>query len=129
MSAMTHIYAGNFQTGRDYELQARRLSPMDIQVSMIDLARAQYHLGEFEGARWLAAQVLKVQPLWLTAQTILLAAFWRLGREDEARETAALLIRGHPKFSVARWANAWPYRREEDLAALTDPLLEAGLPE
>jgi TolB-like protein len=129
MAAMTHTYAGNFRTGRDYEEQASRLSPLDIQVSMIDLARAQYHLGAYEEARQLAAQVLQSQPRWLTAQTILLAALWRLRREDEACDVAALVTRGHPKFSVARWANAWPYRRPEDLAAMVDPLLEAGLPE
>ena len=128
MSAMTHIYAGNFETGRDYEVQAGRLSPMDHAVSLVDLARAQYHLGAFEEARRNASQVLQIQPRWLTAQTILVAALWRLGRQDEARDVGANIIRGDPKFSVARWANAWPYRRSEDLAALMDPLAEAGLP-
>ncbi len=129
MSAMTHIYAGNFETGRDYEEQAGRLSPIDLEVSLVDLARAQYHLGQYEEARRLAGRVLQKQPRWLTAQTILVSALWRLGREDEAHAAAATITRTQPKFSIARWAAGWPYRRTEDLAALMDPLREARLPE
>ena len=73
--------------------------------------------------------MLQRQSRWLTAQTILLAALWRLGREDEARTVAATIKRGQRSFSVSRWAKGWPYRRAEDLAALMDPLREAGLPE
>ena len=129
MSAMTHIYAGNFETGRDYERQSGRLNPIDQSYSLVDLARAEYHLGEYEEARRLTTEVLQRQSRWLTAQTILLAALWRLGREDEARTVAATIKRGQRSFSVSRWAKGWPYRRAEDLAALMDPLREAGLPE
>ncbi len=128
LSATAHIYAGNFETGRNYEEQARRLSPLDHAVSVVDLARAHYHLGAFAEARQLASYVLESQPRWLTAQTILLAAQWRLGEQDQARAVAATIIEGHEKFSVSRWSNGAPYRRQEDLAALMDPLLEAGLP-
>jgi TolB-like protein len=120
MSAMVHIYAGNFRVGRDYELQCSRLSPRDLEVSHVDLA---------EEAERLTSQVLKSRPRWLTAQTILLACLWRLGREDDARKVATEIKTNHPRFSVSRWAAGWPYRRAEDLAALMDPLLEVGLPE
>ncbi len=73
--------------------------------------------------------MLESQPRWLTAQTIVLAALWRLGREDEAREVGANIIRGHSKFSVARWSKGFPYRRAEDLQALMEPLRQAGLAE
>jgi TolB-like protein len=129
MAAMTHIYAGNFETGRDYEEQASRLSPMDHEVAMVDLARAHYHLGAFEEARRIAQRVLHNQPRWLTAQTILLASLWYLDRKEEALEVADMIKRGHTAFSVARWSSGWPYRRDEDLAALVEPLREAGLPE
>ena len=129
MSAMSQIYAGNFATGRDYEEQYSRLSPMDLEVSLIDLARAEYHLGAFEEAWRAGAQVLESQPRWLTAQTIVLAALWRLGREDKAREVGANIIRGHSQFSVARWSKGFPYRRAEDLQALMEPLIQAGLAE
>ncbi|MBT5896851.1 MAG: hypothetical protein HOK30_00365 [Rhodospirillaceae bacterium] len=129
LSAAAHIYAGNFETGRNYEEQARRLSPLDHAVSLVDLARAHYHLGAYTEARELTGRVLEDKPRWLTALTIQLAALWRLGEEDEARDIAATIIEGHRNFSVSRWSNGSPYRRAADLAALMDPLRLAGLPE
>jgi hypothetical protein len=35
----------------------------------------------------------------------------------------------HPFFSIGRWASGLPYRRQEDLDALIEPLRLAGLPE
>ncbi len=129
MSAMVHTYAGNFRVGRDYEEQATRLSPIEREVSQIDLARARYHLGMFDKARDIAVQVLESRPRWLTAQTILLASLWRLGREAEAKAVGNLILESHPSFSVARWSRGFPYRKAEDLKVLMDPLREAGLPE
>jgi TolB-like protein/class 3 adenylate cyclase/Tfp pilus assembly protein PilF len=129
MSGMAHIYAGNFETGRDYEGQASRLSPMAQEIFLIDWARAQFHLGEYDKARAISERVLKVMSRWLTAQTILLASLWRLGRKEEATKLGAAIRSSSPRFSVARWSSGYPYRREQDLQALMDPLLEAGLPE
>ncbi len=129
MSAMAHIYNGNFRLGADYEEQASRLSPIDFDVSVIDLARARFHQGAFTEARDLAARVLAARPRWLTAQTILLAALWRLGKQDEARGQADAIRAVYANFSVNRWSQGHPYRRPEDLAALMDPLREAGLPD
>lgn len=129
MSAMVHTYAGNFRVGGDYEEQATRLSPIDREVSQIDLARARFHLNMFEAARGIAVQVLESRPRWLTAQTILLASLWRLGREPEARTLGKMILESLPSFSVARWSRGFPYRKTEDLEALMGPLREAGLPE
>jgi adenylate cyclase len=128
-SAMTHIFAGNFETAREYEEQAIRLNPVEKAVSLIELARIQYHLGDFEDARVLAAEALERQPRWMTAQTILLAALWRLGRKEDAREIATKVLQSTPKFSVARWSSGFPYKNADDLTAILSPLLGAGLPE
>jgi len=129
MAGMYHGYAGNFQKAALYEEQAQRLSPVEIHVSMVDEARARFHLGEFSAARDTALRVLTEKPRWLTAQTILVAAFWNLGSEDEARAIVRELLVRHPDFSVSRWARSLPYRRQEDLDTLLNPLRMAGLPE
>jgi adenylate cyclase len=128
MSGMYHGYAGNFQKAALYEEQAQRLSPIDFNVSMVDEARARFHLGDFTAARDTALRVLKAKPRWLTAQTLLVAALWNLGSEGEARGIARELLVRHPGFSVGRWALGLPYRRQEDLDALINPLRMAGLP-
>jgi adenylate cyclase len=129
MAGMYHGYAGNFQTAAEYEERAQQLSPIEISVSMIDEARARLHLGNFAAARDIALRVLTERPRWLTAQTILVAALWRLGCESEAHALVRELLDRHPGFSVSRWARGFPYRRQEDLDTLLNPLRKAGLPE
>ena len=129
MAGMYHGYAGNFQKAALYEEQAQRLSPLDLIVSMVDEARARFHLGDFTAARDTALRVLTAKPRWLTAQTTLVAALWNLGTEREARGIVRELLVRHPGFSVGRWARGLPYRRQDDLDTLINPLRMAGLPE
>jgi adenylate cyclase len=129
MAGMYHGYAGNFQKAALYEEQAQRLSPIDFYVSMVDEARARFHLGDYTAARDTALRVSAAKPRWLTAQITLVAALWRLGSEAEARAVVRELLARHPGFSVDRWARGLPYRRQEDLDALINPLKMSGLPE
>jgi adenylate cyclase len=129
MAGMYHGYAGNFQKAALYAEQAQRLSPIASIVSMVDEARARVHLGDFTAARDTALRVLTAKPRWLTAQTTLVAALWNLGSEGEARGVVRELLVRHPGFSVSRWALGLPYRRQEDLDTLINPLRMAGLPE
>jgi TolB-like protein len=129
MAGMYHGYAGNFQLAALYEEQAQQLSPIEINQSMVDEARARLHLGDFAAARDIALRVLTEKPRWLTAQTVLVAALWSLGSESDARVIIRDLLVRHPGFSVSRWARGLPYRRQEDLDALVNPLRVAGLPE
>ena len=69
------------------------------------------------------------QPRWLTGQTLLVAALWNLGREDEARVTVGKILANHPNLTASRWAQGLPYRHQKDLDALITPLRLAGLPE
>ncbi|WP_245350380.1 adenylate/guanylate cyclase domain-containing protein [Bradyrhizobium sp. UFLA03-84] len=129
MAGMYHGYAGNFRKAVVYEEHAQRLSPIERNESMVDEARARFHLGDFTVAHEIASHVLKQRPLWLTAQSTLIATLWNLGRQGEARAAAADLLGGHPNFTLARWARLLPYRRQDDLDALVTPLRMAGLPE
>ena len=65
----------------------------------------------------------------VTAQTVLVAALWSLGREDEARVMTRKMMANHPNLTAGRWAQRWPYRHKKDLDALVSPLRLAGLPE
>ena len=96
---------------------------------MVDEARARFHLGDLVAARDIASRVLIEKPRWLTAQTVLVAALWSLGSEDEARITVRTILANHPNLTVSRWAKGYPYRNQDDLDALVTPLRLAGLPE
>jgi adenylate cyclase len=129
MAGMYHGYAGNFREAASYEEQSQRLSPLKRNESMVDEARARFHLSDFTVARDIALRVLRDRPRWLTAQSVLVAALWNLGRADDARTAAKELLTGHPNFSLGRWARGLPYRRQEDLETLLNPLRMAGLPD
>jgi len=129
MAGMSHGYAGNFRKAALYEEQAHRLCPIHQNQYMVDEARARFHLSDFMAARDIASRVLTEKPRWLTAHSVLVAALWSLGSEDEARVVAKELLVRHPNFSVGRWTRGLPYRRQEDLDTLLNPLRRAGLPE
>jgi adenylate cyclase len=129
MAGMYHGYAGNFRKAVIYEERAQQLSPIERNESMVDEARARFHLGDFATARDIASRVLKERPLRLTAQSTLIAALWNLGQKDEARIISRKLLAGRPSFTLARWARLLPYSRQGDLDALVSPLRMAGLPE
>jgi adenylate cyclase len=129
MAGMFRGYAGDFRKAAQYEEQAQRLSPLSLSQSMVDEARARFHLGDLVAAREIASRVLIEKPRWLTAQTVLAAALWSLGSEDEARITVRKILANHPNLTASRWAQQYPYRHQKDLDALITPLRLAGLPE
>jgi TolB-like protein len=127
MAGMYHGYAGDFRKAAQYEEQSQRLSPLSRNESMVDEARARFHLGEFATARDIASRVLAEKPRWLTAQTVLGAALWNLGNEEEARATVRKMLADHPNLTASRWAGGLPYRHKKDLDALMTPLRFAGM--
>ena len=129
VAGMVHGYAGDFRKSAQYEEQAQRLSPLSLNQSMVDEARAKFHLGDLVAARDIAPRVLTEKPRWLTAQTVLVAALWNLGSEDEARVTVRKILANHPNLTASRWAEGLPYRHQKDCDALVTPLRLAGLPE
>ena len=82
---------------------------------MVDEARARFHLGELVAARDIASRVLTEKPRWLTAQTVLVAALWNLGNEEEARAMVRKMLADHPNLTASRWAQGLPYRHQKDL--------------
>jgi adenylate cyclase len=129
VAGMFLSYAGDFRKCAEYEKQSQRLSPLSRSDSMVDEARAKFHLGNPVAARDIASRVLVERPHWLTAQAILAASLWNLGSEDEARLTVKKMLADHPSLTASRWAQGLPYRHQTDLDAVVTPLRLAGLPE
>ena len=96
---------------------------------MVDAARAKFHLGDLVAARDIASRVLTEKPRWLTAQSILVAALWNLGNEDESRVMVSKMLANHPNLTASRWGQRLPYRHQKDLDSFVTPLRLAGLPE
>jgi len=129
MAGMFLGYAGEFRKSAEYEKQAQRLSPLSRNESMVDEARAKFHLGDLAAACDIASRVLVERPHWLTAQTTLAASLWNIRREDEARATVRKMLADHPNLTASRWAKVLPYRHQRDLDVLVTPLRQAGMPD
>jgi hypothetical protein len=86
-------------------------------------------MGDLVAARDLTSRILIDRPRWLAAQTVLVAALWSLGSEDEASITVRTILANHPNLTASRWAKGLPYRNQKDLDALVTPLRLAGLPD
>jgi tetratricopeptide (TPR) repeat protein len=119
-------FAGDFRKSAEYQKQAQRLSPLGRNESMVDEARAKFHLGNLVAARDIASRVLVERPHWLTVQAILAASLWNLGSEDEARLTVKKMLADHPNLTASGWAQGLPYRHQTDLDAVVTPLRLAG---
>jgi adenylate cyclase len=129
VAGMCLSYAGDFRKCAEYEKQSQRLSPLSRNDSMVDEARAKFHLGNPAAARDIASRVLVERPHWLTARAILVASLWNLGSEHEARLTVEKMLADHPRLTASRWAQRLPYRHQTDLDAVVTPLRLAGMPE
>ena len=110
---------------------AMRLSPLDSEMYRMQAGTAMAHLlaGRFDIASSWAEQTLRDLPSFLMAVGIVAASHALAGRADEARRAMLDLRRLDPTLRLSDLKDGLPIRRSEDLAALTDGLRRAGLPE
>ena len=63
----------------------------------------------------------------IEGRRLLAASYAQLGRLDEAREQARLLLEAHPNFSLDHWSSILPDRLEEETMHYVEGLKKAGL--
>jgi adenylate cyclase len=93
------------------------------------LALAYRAKGDLELAVATAKKALELAPKDLANHIVLASSYVGLARKDLAEETAAEIRRMDPSFSVARFAEAQPYRDTAVLAKFVSDLRSVGLPD
>jgi TolB-like protein len=125
---MTYQFVGQPEEAvRSFE-RGVRLSPLDpmLYATFTGMGLAFISLGRFDKAVAAAAKALRKNPTFTPAYRCLAAALVHLGRDAEARETAARLLEIQPDFRISEWAvRTRPWRT----GSLIDCLRKAGLPE
>ena len=109
--------------------EARRLDPFPSPIASALEARTHNLLGEFEAAHALARASVEAAPNLLPGLIQLTIAAMGLGREAEARATAARLLVSAPFFTVYEHFALIGHRDPADTARQSAPLIAAGLPE
>ena len=109
---------------------APQVSPYDplIYLPNVGLAFAQLFCGNFDGAASAASRASSANPRFSVPRYLHVAALARLGRRDEAKAIAKVLLEVQPSFTISSLVAA-NITTPERLAILAGALREAGLPE
>ena len=110
--------------------EALRLSPYDPHRFLFESISASAHLtaGDDAAALALAERSLRRNRAHASSLRVKAVAEWRLGREAEARETVAELMRLAPGFTLSTYAARSPNAGSRVGAEIVDVLRRCGAP-
>ena len=101
-------------------------------MELLPVERRRHNFNEVEQPWTEAVAVcekgLRRQPDNLNSRAIRAAVYGYCGREREAREEAAEVLRINPKFTVASYTAILPYKNQSDRDFIAQGLRKAGLP-
>ena len=107
--------------------RAMRMSPVDprLHLTFSGMAHALIELHRFDEAIVAAKRAQRQKSSFSPAYRCLASAFAHLGRDAEARETAARLLEVDPAFTISAWIARGG---ESGSELLIEGLRKAGLP-
>jgi len=128
-AGMAQAYAGELETARGHLRRALWLLPRNPHAFFTEagLATVEMLRGEHALAIEIARGALQLQPRFTAALRAQIAALGHLGREEEARPLIRDLLTLDPRFTLARFRAAIPYRKREHLDHFVRGLRLAGL--
>ncbi len=128
-AGMAQAYAGELDAARGLLRRALWLLPRNPHAFFTEagLATVEMLRGEHQAAVEIARAALQLQPRFTAALRAQIAALGHLGRVEEARPLIRELLALDPRFTLARFRTAIPYRRREQLDHFVRGLKLAGL--
>ena len=131
LSAVTHAYLGSVAEAERRNLRYKKLSPFDPFAFFFDAFFVLIHLmkGEYEAAAAIGRSVVGMNPAFSAAYKPYLAALGYLGRAQEAAVVRQRLMAVEPDFSIVRFLETTPMRRESDRVHFAEGLRRAGVRE
>jgi adenylate cyclase len=119
-------YAGRAGEAIPYLQNAIRLNPLPTANYFVQLAFAYRESREYEKAIEAAKKALQREPNTQSPYIHMTISYIRLGREEEARASAAEILRINPRFSLERYAKILPFSQPVADRVVED-LRKAGL--
>ena len=119
-------YAGRAGEAIPYLQNAIRLNPLPTANYFVQLAFAYRESREYEKAIDAAKKALQREPNTQSPYIHMTISYIRLGREEEARASAAEILRINPRFSLERYAKILPFSQPVADRVVED-LRKAGL--
>jgi TolB-like protein len=129
-SSIIRAWMGDDTTAIEHAEVGIRLSPYDplIYLPYVGLAYAHFFAGNFVAAASAARRASAANPRFSVPCYLHTAALVRLGRQDEARVMANLLLELQPGFTVSGLVSG-NITTPERMGLLAGALRQAGLPE
>jgi DNA-binding SARP family transcriptional activator/TolB-like protein len=131
LSALTHLYLGEWDEGERRLDRYKKLSPMDPGAFHYDVGFCVVALmrRDYEGAVTIARTVSELNPAFPGACKPYLSALGHLGQEREAAVVLRRTLVLDPAFSVSRFLATTPFERPQDREHFAQGLRLAGVPE
>jgi adenylate cyclase len=126
--AMVLRYAGKSKEAIPVIRKALRLEPMAPDINVQQLTLAYFQTGDCREAIAVGEKGLKRDPDHLVSHVIMATVYGSCGREKEARQEAAEVLRINPKFTVDSFTRVIPYKNPADRDRTIQGLRKAGLP-
>ncbi len=130
-SGWIRCYIGDHETAIEHFAQAARLSPLDPQMSHIQLGTslALCCAGHYEESVSWAEAIARERPDFLPAIVRYAIGNALAGRLDEARKAMTRALQIKPNLTISTFASRSVLQRSEDLAKQKEALRLAGLAE
>jgi TolB-like protein len=128
-SGFVHLFRGEIQESIADLSLARQLSPIDPYQFGMNAAEAAAHFfaGDYDVARELAREAVRLQPNAIAAIRIFAASSASLGDLDEARRAVADMQRIDPGISLLSLRDRLPPYSEAQFGKLSEALKQGGL--
>ena len=129
-SAIIRAYRGEDQTAIEHARMGIRLGPYDplIYLPYVGLALASFFVGDFVEAASAASRASAANPRFSVPRFLHTAALVRLGRLEEAKAMAKIVLDLQPGFTISGLVSGNITSRDR-MMALANALREVRLPE
>ncbi len=107
--------------------KAMRLNPMYPTEYLWNLGHAYYLMGSYEEAIETLNRARDRSPEYIPVIAYLAASYIEMGRDEEARATAAQFKKLSPHTSIEAWRNRLPYKDKKVVDRIFSSLRKAGL--
>src|SRR6195952_667721 len=126
---MCHLVIGEHRHAIEMFSMAAQRGNSDPRYQWADVnAFSHYLLGQYDAALSWAREELYLNPNHLPALAVRAAALAPLGRTEEAKNAAEVLLSSYPKLTVDRMMRHLHWKAPDDVAHYRDGLLKAGIP-
>jgi adenylate cyclase len=106
---------------------AMRLSPIPPNNYLFSLGLSYGYTGQYDEAIKWSEKAIRQEPDSLLAHMFMTQVYSWSGRDEEARNQAAEVLRINPKFSLKKWEKKLKYKNQEDNERAISALRKAGL--